>query len=192
MKFGSSKKDNDITHAQKVTVLSLGFELTGDVISKNDIRADGILRGHIRTDKRVVVGEKASITGDILADEISISGEVTGDLYINGETTIHASAKVSGNILTHKITIQTGAEISSCIRTADPAAIQKEKEALPLAAPKLEKKFPAGDPPLEEKERRKPEPIQRVVQEVKKEEEPKKENSEEIVPNIPGANFRSW
>src|SRR5690606_14526675 len=150
MKFGSSKKDNDITHAQKVTVLSLGFELTGDVISKNDIRADGILRGHIRTDKKVVVGEKASITGDIFADEISISGEVTGDLYINGETTIHSTAKVSGNILTQKITIQTGAEINSCIRTADPAAIQKEKEALPAATPKLEKKFPAAAPQPEQ------------------------------------------
>jgi cytoskeletal protein CcmA (bactofilin family) len=190
MKFGSSKKDNDITHAQKVTVLSLGFELTGDVISKNDIRADGILRGHIRTDKKVVVGEKASITGDIFADEISISGEVTGDLYINGETTIHSTAKVSGNILTQKITIQTGAEINSCIRTADPAAIQKEKEALPAATPKLEKKFPAAAPQPEQVER-KPEPVQRVVQAAKKD-EVRRENEEEITPNIPGTNFRSW
>src|SRR5690554_8155877 len=105
MKFGSSKKDNDVTHAQKVTVLSLGFELTGDVISKNDIRADGILKGNIRTDKKVVVGEKASITGDIVADEISISGVVTGDLFISGDTTIFPNAKVSGNILTNQIFI---------------------------------------------------------------------------------------
>ncbi|HLT08015.1 MAG TPA: polymer-forming cytoskeletal protein [Cyclobacteriaceae bacterium] len=186
MKFGSSKKDNDVTHAQKVTVLSLGFELTGDVISKNDIRADGILRGHIRTDKRVVVGEKASITGDILADEISISGEVVGDLYINGETTIHATAKVSGNIITHKITIQTGAEINSCIRTADPAAIQKEKEGLHLiATPKLEKKFPPT--PTEQKRREDPNPelVGRAVPEVKK------ARIEEIVPPV-STNFRSW
>lgn|SRR5690606_18046781 len=191
MKFGSSKKDNDINHAQKVTVLSLGFELTGDVISKNDIRADGILRGHIRTDKKVVVGEKASITGDILADEITIGGEVTGDLYINGETTIHATAKVSGNILTHKITIQTGAEINSCIRTADPSAIQKEKEALPLTSPTLEKKFPAGEPAVETEERRRPEPVQQVVKAVRKEES-KRDNPEESIPPIPGTNFRSW
>lgn len=191
MKFGSSKKDNDITHAQKVTVLSLGFELTGDVISKNDIRADGILRGHIRTDKKVVVGEKAAITGDILADEISISGEVTGDLYINGETTIHATAKVSGNILTHKVTIQHGAEINSCIRTADPTAIQKEKEALPLTPPKLEKKFPVNPAKEEQEERRKPEPVQRIAPEARKE-EGKREDTEETIPHIPGANFRSW
>lgn len=191
MKFGSSKKDNDITHAQKVTVLSLGFELTGDVISKNDIRADGILRGHIRTDKRVVVGEKASITGDILADEISISGEVTGDLYINGETTIHATAKVSGNILTHKITIQNGAEINSCIRTSDPATIQKEKEALPMTPPKLEKKFPVNEAKIEQEQLRKSEPVQRVLQEGRKE-KVKSGDREESIPNIPGANFRSW
>lgn len=191
MKFGSSKKTDDVTHAQKVTVLSLGFELTGDVISKNDIRADGILRGHIRTDKKVVVGEKASITGDILADEITISGEVIGDLYINGETTIHSTAKVSGNILTHKVTIQTGAEIKSCIRTADPVAIQKEKDALQLATPTLEKKFPAGDPQREEVEPRKPEPVQRVIQEAKNN-EPQREKVEEIIPNVPGTNFRSW
>ncbi len=186
MKFGSSKKDNDITHAQKVTVLSLGFELTGDVISKNDIRADGILRGNIRTDKKVVVGEKASITGDILADEISISGEVTGDLYINGEITIHSTARVSGNILAHKVTIQNGAEINSCIRTADPSAIQKEKEALPLTPPQLEKKFPPSETRPEQEDLRKPEPVQRVVVQ-----EARKESVEEIS-NTQGSNFRSW
>lgn len=191
MKFGSSKKDNDITHAQKVTVLSLGFELTGDVISKNDIRADGILRGHIRTDKRVVVGEKASITGDILADEISISGEVIGDLYINGETTILATAKVSGKILTNKITIQNGAEINSCIRTADPAAIQTEKDAVPLTAPTFEKKFPAREAKVEQEKPHRPEPIQQITKEANKV-EAKKNKAEETIVNIPGANFRSW
>lgn len=181
MKFGSSKKDNDITHAQKVTVLSLGFELTGDVISKNDIRADGQLRGNIRTDKKVVVGEKASITGDILADEISIGGEVTGDLYINGETTIQATAKVSGNILTHKIYIQHGAEINSCIRTADPATIQKEKESLNNTHQDLEKKFSAI-----EKKKQKADETKEAIPEVKR------EKVEEVIPPASGNFPRSW
>src|SRR5690554_558018 len=191
MKFGSSKKSNEIVNASKVTVLSLGFELTGDIISKNDIRADGTLRGNIRTDKKVVVGEKASIIGDILADEISISGEVIGDLYINGETTIHATAKVSGNILTHKITIQNGAEINSCIRTSDSAAIQKEKEALPMTPPNLKKKFPVNEAKVEQERLGKPEPDQRVTPEVRKE-KVKREEPQETIPNVPGANFRSW
>src|SRR5690606_42113889 len=90
------------------------------------------------------------------------------------------------NIITHKITIQTGAEINSCIRTADPAAIQKEKEGLHLiATPKLEKKFPPT--PTEQKRREDPNPelVWRAVPEVKK------ARIEEIVPPV-STNFRSW
>ena len=130
MKFGSNKQNNEESHASKVTVLSLGFELSGDIIATNDIRADGVLRGNIFTDKKVVVGEQASITGDISADEITISGEVIGDLYINGETTIHATAKVSGNLLTNQIYIHKGAQLNSSIRTQSVENIKKEKEAI--------------------------------------------------------------
>jgi cytoskeletal protein CcmA (bactofilin family) len=129
MRFGSSKQRNEEANASKVTVLSLGFELTGDIISKSDIRADGILVGSIRTDKKVVVGEKASITGDIIADEISISGEVVGDLYINGDTTIYASAKVSGNIITNQIYIHKGAIMNSGIKTVDKEAVKEASKS---------------------------------------------------------------
>lgn len=124
MKFGSNKQQNEAANVSKVTVLSLGFELTGDIISKSDIRADGILVGSIRTDKKVVVGEKASITGDIIAAEISISGEVVGDLFINGETTIYSSAKVSGNITTQEIYVHKGAKLNSTIKTVDEETIK--------------------------------------------------------------------
>lgn len=139
MKFGSNnKKNNEIVNASKVTVLSLGFELDGDVISKNDIRADGKLRGNIRTDKKVVVGEQASVYGDIMADEISISGEVIGDLYINGETTIYPTARVSGRILTNQIFIHKGARLESTIKTADIEEIKKEKEKEPVQAREMD------------------------------------------------------
>lgn len=189
MKFGSSKKSNEIVNASKVTVLSLGFELTGDIISKNDIRADGILRGNIRTDKKVVVGEKASIVGDILADEISISGEVIGDLYISGETTIYPTAKVSGNILTHEIFIQKGAELHTSIRTAQPEDIEKEKGLVKLKAPNLEKTFSL----IKSQE----EKIEQKEEAVKNEAVKKKLNAEikkEALPITEPANktFRSW
>src|SRR5690554_1330203 len=154
MKFGSSKKSQEIVNASKVTVLSLGFELTGDIISKNDIRADGTLRGNIRTDKRVVVGEKASIIGDILAGEISISGEVIGNLYINGETTIYPTAKVSGNILTHQIFIEKGAQLQTSIRTAPSEEIEEEKGTVQLKSPNLEKTFAIVNPPKEKEEKK--------------------------------------
>src|SRR5690554_981936 len=187
MKFGSSKKSNEIVNASKVTVLSLGFELTGDIISKNDIRADGTLRGNIRTEKKVVVGEGASIIGDILADEISISGEVIGDLYINGETTIYPSAKVSGNILTNQIFIQKGAQLHTSIRTAQSEDIEKEKESVQLKAPNLEKTFSIVEP-QEEKEETK---VQARSTGVKKSEEENKKKTLPIVEPI-NKTFRSW
>lgn len=132
MKFGSNKQQEDGGNVSKVTVLSLGFELTGDIISKSDIRADGILVGSIRTDKKVVVGGKASISGDIIAAEISISGEVVGDLFIDGETTIYATAKVSGNITTQQIFIHKGAELNSKIQTVNGDAVKNAAKSSKL------------------------------------------------------------
>jgi len=129
MKFGSNKQESKEANVGKVTVLSLGFELTGDIISKSDIRADGILVGSIRTDKKVVVGEKASITGDIIAEEISINGEVVGDLYIKGDTTVYSHAKVSGSIITSTVHIHKGAQINSSIKVVTPKAVEEASKS---------------------------------------------------------------
>jgi cytoskeletal protein CcmA (bactofilin family) len=129
MKFGSNKQENQEGNVGKVTVLSLGFELTGDIISKSDIRADGILVGSIRTDKKVVVGEKASITGDIIAEEISINGEVVGDLYIKGDTTVYPNAKVSGNIITSSVHIHKGAQINSGVHVVDAKSVEEASKS---------------------------------------------------------------
>jgi cytoskeletal protein CcmA (bactofilin family) len=129
MKFGSNKQENQEGNVGKVTVLSLGFELTGDIISKSDIRADGILVGSIRTDKKVVVGDKASITGDIIAEEISINGEVVGDLYIKGDTTVYSGARVSGNIITSSVHIHKGAKISSGVHVVDQKSVEEASKS---------------------------------------------------------------
>lgn len=164
MKFGSKKQYEEEINPSKVTVLSLGFELTGDVISKNDIRADGKLCGNIRTDKRVVVGEKASITGDIFAEEISISGEVIGDLYINGETTIYPSARVFGKILTNQIFIHKGADLDTSIETASLERILQEKGSPKLKSADLEKAFSLIESRSEKKEQ-KEEHVEKKVEE---------------------------
>lgn len=187
MKFGSNKQQEDGGNVSKVTVLSLGFELTGDIISKSDIRADGILVGNIRTDKKVVVGEKASLNGDIIAAEISISGEVVGDLFIEGETTIYATAKVSGNITTNQIFIHKGAELNSLIRTVDGAAVKSAAKSSKLNIESREELYSI----LDEKKSKLTKATEKSLQ--TKRVEPKfytedSESKEEYNPNFP----RSW
>lgn len=151
MKFGSNKQQNKEANVGKVTVLSMGFELTGDIISKSDIRADGILVGSIRTDKKVVVGEKASITGDIIAEEISINGEVVGDLYINGDTTIFSNAKVSGNITTSSVHIHKGAQINSGVQVVDPKEVEEASKSSKINSVSREELYSMLDEKAEKK-----------------------------------------
>jgi cytoskeletal protein CcmA (bactofilin family) len=188
MKFGSNKQQEDGGNVSKVTVLSLGFELTGDIISKSDIRADGILVGSIRTDKKVVVGEKASITGDIIAAEISISGEVVGDLFIEGETTIYSTAKVSGNITTQHIFVHKGAELNSLICTVDEVAVRSAAKSSKLNTVSREELYSIMDEKKSKqssKEVEKPIPTKRVESNFFTEDS---ESREEYNPNFP----RTW
>lgn len=190
MKFKSNKQQEESANVSKVTVLSLGFELTGDIISKSDIRADGILVGSIRTDKKVVVGEKASITGDIIASEISISGEVVGDLYISGETTIYSMASVSGNITTQEILIQKGAKVDSAIKTVSKELVEAASKHSKVNAVSREELYSIMEGRKSHmEERMSPEKnVEKVVKVTEERNEEKSSLSDDFTRNFP----RTW
>lgn len=99
----------------------------------------------------MVVGEKASITGDIIAEEISINGEVVGDLYIKGDTTIYSNAKVSGNITTSSIHIHKGAQINSGVQVVDAKEVEEASKSSKINSVSREELYSMLDEKAEKK-----------------------------------------
>ena len=106
-------KKTEITAA--VNMIGAGTIITGDIVSKGDIRVDGILRGSINTEGKVVLGGEGIIEGDIICKDADISGTVKAKITVSQLLALKMTAKLSGDIITNKLSIEPGAAFSgSC------------------------------------------------------------------------------
>ena len=80
----------------------------GNIDTKGTLRIDGIMDGNANADW-VILGEKASLKGDVVAKSIIIGGRVEGNLRAKEIVEIRSKGQVSGDIFTNKLTIVEGA-----------------------------------------------------------------------------------
>ena len=108
-----SMKKEETTAA--VNMIGAGTVITGDVCSKGDIRVDGRLKGSIITKGKVVLGREGVIEGDIECGAADISGKIKAKITVSQLLSLKTSAKLNGDIITNKLSIEPGAEFTgSC------------------------------------------------------------------------------
>ena len=108
-----SMKKGEITAA--VNMIGAGTVITGDVYSKGDIRVDGTLKGSVITEGKVVLGREGVIEGDIECKDADISGTIKAKITVSQLLSLKTSAKLNGDIITNKLSIEPGAEFTgSC------------------------------------------------------------------------------
>jgi len=79
----------------------------GDIEIKGTLRVDGMMEGNVTADW-VILGEKASLKGDIKARGIIVGGKVEGNLIAGEIVEIKAKGQISGDVSTNKFTIVEG------------------------------------------------------------------------------------
>ena len=98
-----------------VNMIGAGTIITGDIVSKGDIRIDGTLRGSINTEGRVVLGGEGMIEGDVICKDADISGAIKAKITVSQLLSLKTTAKLNGDIITNKLSIEPGAAFSgSC------------------------------------------------------------------------------
>ena len=104
------------------SVIGPDLTIEGTVVSKGELQIDGEIQGDVRC-VSLVLGEKAVITGGVVAEDIVVKGRVDGS--ISGQTiTLQASSHVEGDIHHQFLTIEQGAYFEGMSRRVDdPMAI---------------------------------------------------------------------
>ena len=98
-----------------VNMIGEGTIITGDISSKGDIRIDGTLKGSVNTEGRVVLGREGMIEGDVICKDADISGAIKAKITVSQLLSLKATAKLNGDIITNKLSIEPGAAFSgSC------------------------------------------------------------------------------
>ncbi len=98
----------------KPSIISEGFEFTGDMKSGGSITVDGTFKGNLSV-QTLLIGAGGFVDGTVTADSINVKGKLSGtvscrDLVIGGRATVDGALNYSS------ITIQRGGTIKGDLK----------------------------------------------------------------------------
>lgn len=154
--FSSKSKDTDpnasvtqqikrATRSAAPSIISADLVVNGTLTSSGDIQIDGRVEGDVRS-AGLVIGDKAYIQGEILADDVTVRGRVQGGIRAR-KVLLCATSHVEGNILHEAFAVEAGAFFEGNCRHSDnplseeagrPSQAYQSKPAAapqPVAAP---------------------------------------------------------
>jgi len=103
------------------SVIGPDLLIQGNLISKGEVQVEGEVQGDIHG-SHIVIGEKARITGGIIAEECIIRGHVLGTVR-GRRVLLQTSCHVEGDIYHQSVAIEPGAFFEGkSRRTEDPIA----------------------------------------------------------------------
>ena len=86
-----------------------GTSIKVDIVSKGFFRIDGQIEGNVSTPSKVVLGKNGSITGTLTCENADIEGTFEGTLTVTKLLTLRASAKIEGDVVVGKLSVESGA-----------------------------------------------------------------------------------
>jgi cytoskeletal protein CcmA (bactofilin family) len=108
-----------------INVIGEGTTITGDFVSKGDLRVDGVIEGNVVTQAKFILGASGLVKGNIDALNCDITGKVDGNVRIKELLLIKSGGQVNGDIRTSKIVLENGAEFNGNCTMGSSVSIQK-------------------------------------------------------------------
>ena len=99
------------------SIISGDLVVKGTLVSAGDLQIDGRVEGDIRAGG-LVIGDKASIEGDIIAEEATVRGHVQGSIRAR-KIQLCSTGRVQGNILHEALSMEAGAYFEGNCRHSD-------------------------------------------------------------------------
>lgn len=94
----------------EVTIISTGVVIDGKLSSNGNVRVDGIVKGDVKADGNVTVGENGEINGEITAEVVTVGGKVTGTVLGKEKIVMEPKANLKGDIVTKILVVEAGAK----------------------------------------------------------------------------------
>lgn len=106
-------------------IIGRSIQINGDLRGGEDLRIEGDVSGTVELrNNALTIGKEGKVKADVYARSIAVDGETKGDLYATERVSVHVNARVQGNIIAPKVSIEEGAHFKGSIEM-DPAAVEK-------------------------------------------------------------------
>lgn len=103
------------------------ISIDGQLKGEEDLIVEGRIKGTVELkNNTLTVGTQGTLDAEVFAHTIFVEGTVTGDLYASERISIRKSARIKGNILAPRISLEDGAKFQGMIdMDADSEAFRK-------------------------------------------------------------------
>lgn len=108
-----SEKKEKVPQILERNIIGANTTIVGDIISEGDFRIDGKVEGTIQTKGRVVIGKSGIAIGKVTCTNADIEGSFSGELIVENLLTLKTSAKISGDVVIGKLSVEPGAEFNA-------------------------------------------------------------------------------
>jgi cytoskeletal protein CcmA (bactofilin family) len=117
----------------ELTLLSQGSLIKGEVTLDRVARIHGRIEGKVfgLEGSVIIVGETASVHGEIEGDEVIVDGFVYGDIRAKKKVTVTECGRLIGNVYSSKFEVKFGAHFEGRANTTDGALPPKTRQTAP-------------------------------------------------------------
>lgn len=108
---------------RSTATIGKSVKIVGKIVAKEDLYVDGDMEGTIESqENKVTIGPNGRVQASITAREVIILGQVQGNVETSDKVDIRRDAKLVGDIMTSRISIEDGALFKGSIdiKKAEP------------------------------------------------------------------------
>ncbi len=114
------------------SILSADIVINGTVTAEGEIQLDGQIEGDVKAGA-LIVGEKASVKGEVIADSVTVRGRVLGSVR-GRQVQLASTARIEGDITHSALSVESGAFFEGhCRHTSDPLNPAADDTARPTS-----------------------------------------------------------
>lgn len=110
----------DFRSMKTTSFIAEGTELSGTLTIKSGIRIDGKVRGDIRSESVVYLGDTAKVDANIDAEAVISSGKIKGDISSARHVSISNPGSINGSIETQELVLEKGVVFDGSCKIIEP------------------------------------------------------------------------
>jgi len=141
----SAPQGKRVQRSSAPSIISADLVVNGTLTSTGDIQIDGRVEGDVHS-SGLVIGDKAHINGEVLADDVTVRGRVMGSIRAR-KVLLCSTSHVEGNILHEAFSVEHGAFFEGNCRHSDNPLGEVVK-TVDASAPRPAAPAPAAPGPL--------------------------------------------
>jgi cytoskeletal protein CcmA (bactofilin family) len=91
------------------TIIAEDIEIVGSIKSASNIQLAGKLNGDLTCTGNAVIGETASVKGNITANSTTVKGQINGNVTVKDRIELCSTARLNGDIRSKRLSVEDGA-----------------------------------------------------------------------------------